>query len=191
MDQCPSWEANRFTASQEIPRILWNPKVHYRINISPQPIPIIGSAHVRGLCSCFVTKPVLRWGVAVLRPTPKLEDHPSSAVRHYLFNIFAATLHIGRLSSIRNLRTRHAVVTGTHLSHVCYICMRASPHQTPRKNKTCYADSLPHSHVWGLEFTFLIQWFWLGTNELPDDNQLLIEMMSECFEVLLMCDILN
>ena len=49
------------------------------------------------------------------RPTPKLEDHTLSAVRNYLFNIFAVTLHIGRRSSIRNLRTRHAVVTGTHL----------------------------------------------------------------------------
>ena len=29
------------------------------------------------------------------RPTPKLEDHPLSAVRDCLFNIFAATLHIG------------------------------------------------------------------------------------------------
>jgi len=29
------------------------------------------------------------------RPTPKLEDHPSSAVRDCLFNLFAATLHIG------------------------------------------------------------------------------------------------
>jgi hypothetical protein len=50
------------------------------------------------------------------RPTPKLEDHPLSAVRDCLFNLFAATLHIGARSSIRNLRTRHAVVTGTHLS---------------------------------------------------------------------------
>jgi hypothetical protein len=28
------------------------------------------------------------------RPTPKLEDHPLSAVRDCLFSIFAATLHI-------------------------------------------------------------------------------------------------
>ena len=48
------------------------------------------------------------------RPTPKLEDHPLSAARDCLFNIFAATLHIGGRSSIRNLKTRHAVVTGTH-----------------------------------------------------------------------------
>jgi hypothetical protein len=49
-------------------------------------------------------------------PTPKLEDHHLSAVHDCLFNIFAATLHIGGRSSIRKLKTRHAVVTGTHLS---------------------------------------------------------------------------
>jgi hypothetical protein len=51
------------------------------------------------------------------RQTPKLEDHPLSAVRDYFFYIFAATLHIGGRSFIRNLRARHAVVTGTHLPH--------------------------------------------------------------------------
>ena len=49
------------------------------------------------------------------RPTPKLESHPLSAVRDCLFNIFAATFHIAGRSSTRKLRTRHAVVTGTHL----------------------------------------------------------------------------
>jgi hypothetical protein len=48
-------------------------------------------------------------------PTPKLEDHPLSAVRDCLLNIFAATQHIGGRSSIRHLRTPHSVVTGTHL----------------------------------------------------------------------------
>ena len=55
-------------------------------------------------------------GLLAPRPTTKLEDHPSSAVRDCLFNLFAATLHIGGRSSIRNMRTRHAVVTGTHLT---------------------------------------------------------------------------
>jgi len=49
------------------------------------------------------------------RTTPNLEDHPLSVVRDCLFNTFAATLQIGCRSSIRNLRTRHTLVTGTHL----------------------------------------------------------------------------
>jgi len=42
MVQSPSWEANWFAASQEIPRISRNPKVHYRTHERPPPISILG-----------------------------------------------------------------------------------------------------------------------------------------------------
>jgi hypothetical protein len=61
------------------------------------------SFHVRGT---FVTK---------------LEDYTLSAVDDCLFNIFSVTLHIGGRSSIRNLRMRHGVLTGTHLSWMYFI----------------------------------------------------------------------
>jgi hypothetical protein len=56
-------------------------------------------------------------GLSATRPSSSVQDHPLSAARDCLFNIFAATVHIGGRSSIRNLRTLHAVVTRIHLSH--------------------------------------------------------------------------
>ena len=35
MEESPSWEADWFSASQEIPRILWNPSVRYRTHKCP------------------------------------------------------------------------------------------------------------------------------------------------------------
>ena len=45
MVQSPSWEANWFVASQEIPRISRNPKVYYRTHKRPPPVTILGQPY--------------------------------------------------------------------------------------------------------------------------------------------------
>jgi hypothetical protein len=75
------------------------------------------SVQVRGfLCEHFETRYVFTFRGCCNSPKPQAEDQLLSVAHDCLFKLFAATLHIGDRSSIRNMRTCHALVTGSHLS---------------------------------------------------------------------------
>ena len=72
MEQSPSSEANRSWASQEIPCILCNPNVHYRIHKCPPPVPEPHQSRllnaVWNSCLEFDTAGLIKWPLCRVHP---------------------------------------------------------------------------------------------------------------------------
>ena len=92
MAQSPSSEVNWFAASQEIPRISQNPKVHYRTHKRPPPVPILGQPNPFQIATCHLleihpniihtsTPRSLQWSPSLRFPHQDLKHFLSSPTR--------------------------------------------------------------------------------------------------------------
>ena len=92
MEQGPSWEANRFLGSQEIPRISRNPNFHYHIQKWPPPVPILSQLdpvhtsishflkiHLNIILPCTPGSP--KWSHSLRFPHQTLYTPPLSPIR--------------------------------------------------------------------------------------------------------------
>ena len=75
MKQSPSWEASRFSAVQEIPHMLWNRKIHYRIHKSPPRAPILSQINPAHTPSHF-----LRIHFNIILPSSRIANNKRNLI---------------------------------------------------------------------------------------------------------------
>jgi len=104
MEQSASLRTNSFSAIQEIPRILWNLRVHYRSHKCPPPVPILSQLDpVHTPTSHFLTN--LHMQLLVFRI---IMNHKCMAMFHlksafYLFSVIIELRIKSNVASNKNV----------------------------------------------------------------------------------------
>jgi hypothetical protein len=92
MEQSPSWKVNRFAVSQEIPRILWSPKVHYCIHKCPPPVSILSQPNPVHTPTSYFLKIHLN---IILSPTPESPHWSHTCPAHLILLDFITCTLVG------------------------------------------------------------------------------------------------
>jgi hypothetical protein len=104
MQHSPSWQANRPSATQEIHRILWNPKVHYIIENSLPSVPILSqinpihAPHPSSLRCILIyilpsTPESSKWSPFLRSPPPQKALH-ASLLSPYLLHVLPISVFL-------------------------------------------------------------------------------------------------
>ena len=124
MVQNPSWKTDRFSASQEIPPQFMKPECSSPHSQEPAACryPELPNEQSNWETLWKVSQYRKFWQCGLVSKSPNLQaEGPPTVGYPRLLSIFAATLHIRRRSSTRDVRTRRLLVTWAHLSRSCKV----------------------------------------------------------------------
>jgi hypothetical protein len=91
----PSWEVANCAATQELPSILWNPKVHYRIHKSPPLVTILSQINPMHTIPSYLSILILSTHLRLGLPCGHFPSgFPTNILDIFLFSPVRATCHV-------------------------------------------------------------------------------------------------